>query len=120
MLRICTAVLVLGAALTGLNKASAAGYLWNRLHCCPPPLHHCEEGCPCIKRCCGCPKPVCNPCVQPNWGYYQPCWSPWPWPPDWSHCPVMPPAAIVHPPGSGGDLVMPGPESLAPPRQYMP
>ena len=67
-----------------------------RLHC-PPPLHHCMERPPCIKFMCGCPRPVCNPCNAPNWGYFQPCWVPWPWPPDWSHCPVPPPATMVVP-----------------------
>ena len=64
-------------------------------HHCPPPFYHCQERPPviCIK--CGCPRPVCNPCVRPNFGYFQSCWIPWPLPPDWSHCPVPPPAAFV-------------------------
>ncbi len=48
----------------------------------------------CIR--CGCPRPVCNLCALPNFGYFQACWTPWPLPPDWSHCPVPPPAALVH------------------------
>jgi hypothetical protein len=31
----------------------------------------------------------------PNFGYFQTCWTPWPLPPDWSHCKVPPPAAYV-------------------------
>lgn len=65
-----------------------------RVHC-PPAYRHCSEGPVCIKFCRGCPKPVCNPCEMPNWGYYQTCWTPWPWPQNWSHCPVQPPAATV-------------------------
>jgi hypothetical protein len=57
----------------------------------------------CIK--CGCPRPVCNPCGLPNFGYYQTCWVPWPLPPDWGHCPVTPPAASVQ---LAGPLAIPG------------
>src|ERR1700722_17717237 len=66
-------------------------------HC--PHVKFCVEGPPrvCLKQ--SCPKPAINPCAQPNWGYYQTCWSPWPWPPDWNHCPVQPPATLVFPPG---------------------
>lgn len=67
-----------------------------RFHC-PPHYKHCQEGAPriCFQR--GCPRPICDPCTQPNWGYYQTCWTPWPWPPNWSHCPVQPPASAVIP-----------------------
>ena len=64
---------------------------------CPPALKWCMEGAPRICFQHGCPKPICNPCEAPNWGYYQKCWTPWPWPPDWSHCPVPPPASQVFP-----------------------
>ena len=64
---------------------------------CPPALRHCLEGAPRIHFRRGCPKPICNPCTAPNWGYYQTCWTPWPWPQDWNHCPVQPPAAVVQP-----------------------
>ncbi|MBM4070894.1 MAG: hypothetical protein FJ271_18370 [Planctomycetes bacterium] len=64
-------------------------------HHCPPHLHHCTEKPPCIKFKCQCPRPTCCPCEHPNFGYYQPCWIPWPWPPDWSHCPVPPPASFI-------------------------
>src|SRR5437868_4850475 len=46
-------------------------------HHCPPALSHCQEGPPKIRVKCGCPRPICNPCNQPNWGYYERCWSPW-------------------------------------------
>lgn len=64
---------------------------------CPPPYRHCMEGPPRLHYRRGCPSPVCNPCTAPNWGYFQPCWNPYPWPPDWSHCPAVPPAAYVRP-----------------------
>jgi hypothetical protein len=64
-------------------------------HHCPPKLQHCMEGEPKIHVKIGCPKPICNPCSQPNWGYYEKCWNPWPYPPNWTHCPSPPPAATV-------------------------
>lgn len=64
-------------------------------HHCPPPLGHCMEGAPKIRVRVGCPKPICNPCAQPGWGYYEACWNPWPFPPDYRHCPTTPPAALV-------------------------
>jgi len=69
-------------------------YSCQRFHC-PPGLKHCQEGPPHIHIHRGCPKPICNPCQNPNWGYFEPCWNPWPWPPDYSHCRVPPPAASV-------------------------
>jgi hypothetical protein len=53
------------------------------------------EGGPRIHIKMGCPRPICNPCAQPNWGYYEKCWNPWPFPPNWSHCQAVPPAATV-------------------------
>ena len=64
-------------------------------HHCPPAYVHCLEGPPCIRWKCGCPRPVCNPCELPHWGYYDKCWTPWPFPPNWTHCPTLPPAATV-------------------------
>ena len=82
--------------------------------CCPifcPHYKHCAEGAPRICIMNGCPKPLCNPCTMPNWGYYQTCWSPWPWGPDWSHCPVPTPASQVFVPGQ---LVTPNYSPLPP------
>jgi hypothetical protein len=59
---------------------------------CPPKFWHWEEGPPRLKYKHACPKPVCDPCSLPHAGYYQTCWNPWPWAPDWSHC-VLPPSA---------------------------
>jgi hypothetical protein len=64
-------------------------------HHCPPKLQHCMEGEPKIHVKIGCPKPIRNPCAQPNWGYYEKCWNPWPFAPNWSHCNATPPAATV-------------------------
>lgn len=66
-------------------------------HCCPPYMKHCFEGAPKIKFKHGCPKPICDPCNLPHFGYYQTCWSPWPFPPDWSHCRVQPTSTMVPP-----------------------
>lgn len=76
-------------------------------HHCPPHIHHCTEKPPCVWFCCQCPRPSVCPFDNPNFGYFQPCWIPWPWPPDWSHCPVPPPASFIHPvphPPPGADL----------------
>jgi hypothetical protein len=83
-----------------------------KTHCqrfhCPPHLKHCQEGPPRICFECGCPRPICNPCLNPNWGYFEPCWNQWPWPPDFSHCRVPPPAAsVILDPGPRGMLGVP-------------
>lgn len=68
------------------GSAGACGFHCQSHHC--PYMRHCQEGAPIIKIHCGCPKPICNPCNAPNFGYFQTCWSPWPFPPDLSHCPT--------------------------------
>jgi hypothetical protein len=65
-------------------------------HHCPPPFKYTYEGAPHIHFQRGCPHPICNPCDLPHWGYFDTCWTPWPYPPNWSHCPVPPPASYVH------------------------
>ena len=76
---------------------------------CGPPYRHCVEGPPHLRFKCGCPLPVCPPNDHtPNWGYFQPCWTAWPWPPDYSHCPVRPPAADVIP---GNEIIVPTPRT---------
>jgi hypothetical protein len=86
-----------------------------RFHC-PPALKWCMEGMPRICFQHGCAKPICSPCEALNWGYYQKCWTPWPWPPDWSHCPVPPPASQVFPgmlpPAQASTEVAPTPRRL--------
>ena len=84
------------SAQEGCASCGGPAYACQRTHC-PPPLIHCMERAPHIRWQCGCPKPICCPCDAPNWGYFQTCWTPWPWPPDWSHCPIQPPAAVVYP-----------------------
>ena len=64
---------------------------------CPPPFVHWQEGPPRIRYKHACPRPVCNPCDLPHFGYFQPRWRPWPFPPGWSHCPEMPPIATIYP-----------------------
>jgi hypothetical protein len=90
---------------------------WN----CPPPYRYCQEGPPKIKIICGCPKPVCCPADAPNWGYFQKCWRPYAWPPDWSYCYGVPPAAQIVPPMADAhmtpylhDGVLPPPKMMGP------
>ena len=130
---------LLAAGWVGSSPAQAQhnfmGHLFQHHHC-PPPFVHCQEGPPNIKYKHACPRPVCNPCDLPHYGYFQPCWRPWPFPPDWSHCPEVPPAALIHPglpllaqmpetgpapksptpmPGGAEQLPPPGTEPLPPP-----
>ena len=62
---------------------------------CPPKFLYIFEGPPRIKFKHGCPRPICNPCDLPHYGYFATCWHPWPWPPDFSHCPVPPPGSFL-------------------------
>jgi hypothetical protein len=115
-------------------------------HHCPPAFNYCYERPPCIHWHCGCPHPICNPCDLPHFGYYEPCWSPWPFPANLAHCPTPPPASFVNlapyvnpnqpgprPPGMlppsniapvpGAPPMMPpisngGPDELQTPRRY--
>ena len=32
---------------------------------------------------------------MPHWGWYETCWTPWPWPANFAHCPMPPPATFV-------------------------
>jgi len=54
----------LGALLLCTTGASAGFFGLFGCCCepCPHPYVHCQEGPPCIKFKCGCPKPVCYPC----------------------------------------------------------
>jgi hypothetical protein len=65
-------------------------------HHCPPAFKYCYEGPPHIHWTRGCPHPICNPCDLPHFGYFDTCWTPWPFPPMWGHCPTVPPAALVN------------------------
>lgn len=65
-------------------------------HHCPPAYKHCYEGAPHIHFRRGCPHPICNPCDLPHFGYFDTCWSPYPFPPSWGHCLTPPPAAFVN------------------------
>src|SRR6478735_1178676 len=70
--RICVLVLPALVLAAGRQEARAEDFCCSemfscqRTHC-PPPLKHCMEGHPRICWKCGCPKPICNPCDQPNW-----------------------------------------------------
>ncbi len=64
-----------------------------------------------------CPKPIC-PCGElENFGYFPTCWTPWPYPPNYAHCPgPMPPQVpIPAPKTSSSDSTseqLPAPEQL--------
>ncbi len=93
------AILLVALAASALTEATVSAE--GLIHCprcretCPPPYCHYQEKAPCIRFKCRCPKPVCGPCELQHWGYYQPCWRPWPFKRDFSHCPCPPPAAFV-------------------------
>ncbi|MCI0458367.1 MAG: hypothetical protein L0Z62_15490 [Gemmataceae bacterium] len=108
----------LGAPIAGGSCGSHC-----QRHHCPPRFKYCQEGPPRLHFQKGCPRPVCPPgCDTPNWGYFQPCWRPWGWSPDWSHCPylvpaatvVLPPAPPVQAPGAGEQLHQPRRADLPP------
>ncbi len=114
----------------GLSCGPACGTSCNHRHC-PPAFKHCQEGPPHIHFGHGCPHPVANPCDLPNWGYYETCWNPWPFPPNWNHCPAPPPAAYVHlnaygtvpslrMPQAAPPMPPPMPQSLPPVRNAVP
>lgn len=65
-------------------------------HHCPPFYHVFVQGPPRLHWRHACPKPICDPCQLPHWGFYETCWNPWPFPPDWTHCHAAPPAAFVN------------------------
>ncbi|MFQ3652365.1 MAG: hypothetical protein SNJ75_18775 [Gemmataceae bacterium] len=67
-------------------------------HPCPPKFLHIQEGPPKLKLQHGCPRPVCDPCNLPHYGYFQTCWAPWPYPDNWNHCPTPTPSQMLPPP----------------------
>jgi hypothetical protein len=124
--RITSTWAVAGVASLGLLAFApwaAAGPLGCFDTCCGcqkcPKFVHCQEGPPHIKIKTGCSRPICDPCTLEHFGYYRTCWQPWPYPPDWSHCPVPPgtvPEWAMHEmvmPPTGGEPSRP----LPPPRK---
>jgi len=119
-----SALVLLAASTPAFGQASLGQPCCGQTECCPsgcnmwhcpPKFTYCMEGPPKICVFCACPKPVCCPSDAPNWGYFQTCWRPYPWGPNWSHCYGNPPAAQVMVPGTttatpgmplppGGDL----------------
>ena len=85
-----------GLALADPGGASCAAC--NDKIACPPKFIHYYEDGPKLKFKRGCPRPVCDPCNLEHFGYYRPCWSPWPYPPDWSHCNHPTPSQMLPPP----------------------
>jgi hypothetical protein len=70
---------------------------------------------------CICPKPICEPCNLEHFGYYPTCWQPWPFPPDYRHCPnfgcaVAAAGTVTMPEGTGtGTGAGPSPAGSMPP-----
>jgi hypothetical protein len=94
MMRMLPAIMGIAAAFCGGAAPARAQHIFGRSHC-PPGISHCRERPPHVHITHGCPKPVCNPCELPNFGYFEPCWRPWPWPTDQAHCRVPSAAAPV-------------------------
>ncbi|MBY0227770.1 MAG: hypothetical protein K2W96_00680 [Gemmataceae bacterium] len=65
---------------------------------CPPKFCHVFEDGPKIKFKRGCPRPLCDPCNLERYGYYQTCWSPWPYANEWAHCQHPTPSQMLPPP----------------------
>jgi hypothetical protein len=93
-LRSETASLVLFLApclvLTALGGAARAD---DCLHC-PKTVFYRPKP-PHIKFKCVCPRPISSCDALENFGYYQTCWHAWPFPPNYSHCPILPTIATA-------------------------
>jgi hypothetical protein len=122
--RIATGAGLLLMAVLAACPQVQAGDLFGCFGCCcekcQPKYQHCSEGPPRIKFHMGCAKPVCDPCHLEHWGYYQNCWHPYPWLPDWSHCTVPPSSALVPPCAAGGGPVPTSELETAPPPRMLP
>src|SRR5437588_8561919 len=104
---------VAGAVLC-LTQVSSAGEFCLDGWRCPPPYVHCQEGPPRLKFKCACPRPVCSPCDLRHYGYYPTCWSPYPWPLDYSCCPPPVVPAVV----AGSLTKLPEPDFSQPAFKY--
>ncbi len=111
-------VLLTPCLLTALWARPAAAD-WCGWGCKCPVFDYCLEKAPKMKHHKVCPKPVCDPCTLEHYGYYPTCWHPWPFPPDYSHCPLpgpflapgspVPPLATPQPGSPPGGEVLPPP-----------
>jgi hypothetical protein len=122
---------ILWSAIAGTGQAQQFGTPTGASSCntcapshhCPPAYKHRYEGAPHIHWHHGCPHPICPPCELPHFGFYETCWSPFPFPPTWGHCLTPPPAAfvtlnpLVHPsiPGPRTPTNLPPSGGLTPP-----
>jgi hypothetical protein len=86
-----------GLVYGGECESCAAGCGPTKVQC-PPWYKHIFEGPPKIHFKKGCPRPICDPCNLPHYGYFQVCWAPWPYPDDWGHCPTPTPSQMLPPP----------------------
>jgi len=107
------ALLLAPLVLTVLSQPASAQHC---THC--PKITFCRPKAPCIKYKCVCPKPICNGCDLENFGYYPTCWHPWPFPPNYSHCPVPPTTMMVPPCCQPGGVA--NPNDLLPSPQMLP
>src|SRR5262249_6046406 len=62
---------------------------------CPPFYKHHYEGAPKIKFKRACPRPICNPCNLPHYGYFGSCWHPWPFPRNECACDLPQPTILM-------------------------
>jgi hypothetical protein len=87
---------VLGSMLFSYTQLARAGDFCLDCWKCPPPYLIRMPGPPRLKFKRLCPLPVCGPCDLQHFGYYPTCWSPYPYPQDYSCCPMpgaLPPAS---------------------------
>jgi hypothetical protein len=113
-----------GSATCGVSFGTPCAAPCQSFHC-PPAYKHCYEGAPHLHFHRGCPHPICNPCDLPQWGYFETCWTPWPFPPSFAHCPVPPPAQFMPLNAYGSQLppvrsTPPGAGPQAPPTPMFP
>lgn len=100
------AIALLGTSVQAQQSCTTCEAGVSCKECCPKPYKHWYEGPVRIHYKRGCPRPVADPCRLPHYGYYPTCWHKWPWPPEWSHCQVPTPGAMV-PPSTGRPLPTP-------------
>jgi len=86
LLAVAAGALCAAAALTVPSRADPGCGFHCQRHHCPPHFRHCQERGPRIRFHKGCPKPICNPCDLPHWGYWETSWRQWPFPPNWAPC----------------------------------
>ncbi len=80
---------LLGLVLLGWAASAGRGQDVGSVSCkerCPPWVEHCSEGPPRLKFKDGHPRPICDPCALPHYGYYSPTWQAYPYESNGSPC----------------------------------